>query len=297
MDTEVKFYTCKNDRAFKEVFMKKENSDLLTLLLEKILKVKVNEIEYLNLEDNVDNINVRRKSYDLRLNTDKGRILVEVNASIYDYSHERQTAYLCNEYSHITLSGEDYSEDIDIIQINLTYGKMKNFSKENKYLYDDKEYRIFMIQDEENKKYVKNFKIYDINMDYYMNFWYTNDKEKIEENKYLIMLNLGQDDLEKLSKKDRKVEKYMAEIKKINIEPKFIEFISYEEDQKKREKTRLRKAEESGFEQGIEQGIEQGSLSKSKEIAESLLKQNIDINIIAECTGLSLDELKKIESK
>ena len=160
LNTEVKFYTCKNDRAFKEVFMKKENKDLLILLLEKILKVKINEIEYLNLEDRVDNIMVRKKSYDLRLNTNVGRIQVEVNASIYDYSHERQVAYLCNEYSHITLSGEEYRDDIDIIQINLTYGMMKKFKEDNKELYDDKEYRIYKIQDEEGKEYVKNYKIY-----------------------------------------------------------------------------------------------------------------------------------------
>ena len=35
-----KFYTCRNDRAFKEVFLKPNNSDLLKALLEFILKIK-----------------------------------------------------------------------------------------------------------------------------------------------------------------------------------------------------------------------------------------------------------------
>lgn len=30
---EYKFYTCKNDRAFKEVFMKEKNKDILKALL------------------------------------------------------------------------------------------------------------------------------------------------------------------------------------------------------------------------------------------------------------------------
>ena len=39
-ETSVKFYTCRNDRAFKEVFMKEESKDILTKLLESILDIK-----------------------------------------------------------------------------------------------------------------------------------------------------------------------------------------------------------------------------------------------------------------
>ena len=39
------FYTCKNDRAFKEVFLKPDNSDLLKALLEFILKIKIDKLE------------------------------------------------------------------------------------------------------------------------------------------------------------------------------------------------------------------------------------------------------------
>ena len=36
-----KFYTCKYDRAFKEVFMKEENKDILSCVLETILNVEI----------------------------------------------------------------------------------------------------------------------------------------------------------------------------------------------------------------------------------------------------------------
>ena len=39
------FYTCRNDRAFKEVFLKPDNSDLLKALLEFILKIKIDKLE------------------------------------------------------------------------------------------------------------------------------------------------------------------------------------------------------------------------------------------------------------
>ena len=47
---------------------------------------------------------------------------------------------------------------------------------------------------------------------------------------------------------------------------------------------------EEGRKVGIEQGIEQNKIS----IAKSMLQENIDVDIIAKCTGLSIDEISKI---
>ena len=41
MVEEKKLYTCRNDVAFKEVFMKDENRYLLKVLLESILNIKI----------------------------------------------------------------------------------------------------------------------------------------------------------------------------------------------------------------------------------------------------------------
>ncbi|MBO5138739.1 MAG: PD-(D/E)XK nuclease family transposase, partial [Bacilli bacterium] len=116
-----KFYTCRYDRAFKEVFMEDSNKDLLKSLLESVLEVDVNDIEYLNLESNVDNVNVKRKHFDLNLNTSIGRVQVEVNSTNKGYIHPRNMSYICDTYSHHTLKGENYDEDTMIIQINFSY--------------------------------------------------------------------------------------------------------------------------------------------------------------------------------
>ena len=55
-------------------------------------------------------------------------------------------------------------------------------------------------------------KTYEINMDKYMNYWYTKDKEKIEENKEIIMLDLELEELEELSGNNGMVKKYMGSI-------------------------------------------------------------------------------------
>ena len=40
-----KFYTCKSDRAFKEVFLKKNDTEPLQALLELILELKIVYLE------------------------------------------------------------------------------------------------------------------------------------------------------------------------------------------------------------------------------------------------------------
>ena len=64
--------------------MNEKNKDLLIYLLEGILKVKIKEVKYLNLEQNADNVSVKRKHFDLNLKTDIGRIQVEVMLLTWD---------------------------------------------------------------------------------------------------------------------------------------------------------------------------------------------------------------------
>ena len=111
-----KFYTCRYDRAFKEVFMNENNKDILTKLLESILKVKIEEIKYLNLERNTDNIKLKRKHLDLNLKTNIGYIEVEVNTSTENYVKPRNFSYICDIYSHSTLKGESYNENTLVVQ-------------------------------------------------------------------------------------------------------------------------------------------------------------------------------------
>ena len=210
-----KFYTCRYDRAFKEVFMNEKNKDLLIYLLEGILKLKIKEVEYLNLEQNVDNVYIKRKHFDLFLKTDIGNIQVEVNASNLNYVKPRNMSYICAIYSHHVLKGQNYDQDTKIIQINFSYG-----------LNDTEDKRIYYIQDKSQKRYVENFTIYEINMEKCINYWYTKNKKKIEENKEIIMLDLEPEELKLLSEKDRMVEKYMSEIKIVNSNPYFFEYMS-----------------------------------------------------------------------
>ncbi len=130
-----KFYTCKWDRPFKEILLKEENRDILQKILETTLKVKVYEIKELNVEKRVGNLKVKGKRVDVLLFTEIGYIRIELNARYQEYLHVRNLAYHCDNYAHYTLRGEEYNENIKIIQINFTYG-MGHDTKEEVKLYE-----------------------------------------------------------------------------------------------------------------------------------------------------------------
>ena len=275
------FFTCRYDIAFKEVFMKEENKDILIALIESILDIKIKDITYLNLEKNNGNIYVRRKHFDFHVKTEKENIHIEVNNYLEDYVRPRNMAFICNTYSREVLRGEEYDESTEFIQINLTYKMINEYKEKNKF-HDEEALRVYKLRDETGKNFVNNFNIYEFNMDYYLNLWYSKDEKLIDKYKYLIMLDLNKKDLNELSKKDKVINKYMEEVNKINEDPEFYEYISAEEDN--------RKIENSLRSQYKREGREEAKL----EAAKNLKNNGVSIEIIANSLSLSKEEIEKL---
>ena len=103
-----KWYSGKYDRAFKEVILKESNRDILTMLLEHILKVKINTITILNNEKILSNIHVRSQRLELNLDTNIDKINVEVNSTYKKITPSRNFSYLADLYSHDILVGKEY---------------------------------------------------------------------------------------------------------------------------------------------------------------------------------------------
>ena len=96
-------------------------------------------------------------------------------------------------------------------------------------------------------------------------------------------LKKAQKVLEEISQDEH--ERYLAELRqKYIMDQKAIEDAGYDKG--------LKDGLEQGIEQGIEQGVEQGKNRQNEIIAKKMKKQNIDIKVISEITGLSI---KKIE--
>ena len=116
-----------------------------------------------------------------------------------------------------------------------------------------------------------------------MKLWYSKNEKEIDKYKYLIMLDLDNNELYSLSRKDRVVSKYMREVEKINEDPSFWEFISAEEDNRKIENS-LKKQYTN---EGIEQGIEQNKV----ETAKLMKEEGLDNNLIKKITGIDVSDI------
>ena len=215
------------------------------------------------------------------MKTSEGYIGIEINSEPKDYLHTRNLAFLCNVYSRYTLKGDSYSEDTLIIQLNLTYGMNKK---------DNKICRIYTLNDGE-KNFVRNFKIVEWNMDKVLNYWYAKDEVNIQKFKYLIMLDLNEDDLAKLSN-DRKVIKFMNEVKKVNEDPEFFSYMTKEEDEEKCHNTELKEATEAG----LTAGIDIGKKERNIEVAKDLLKLNTPLETIIIASKLSKEEILNLKN-
>ena len=277
------FYTCKNDRAFKEVFLNPNNGDLLKALLEFILKIKIDELEIKKTELLSGNVNIKDKRVDAIVHTGNKKIEIEINSQNKDYLHTRSTAYICNIYQSNANVGDTYNEDTDIIQVNLTWGLGRN----------NDEMKIYKIMNEKGELYVKNFIIYEINMDYYDKIWYSKNKEEIKKNQYMIMLDLDKKELENMPK-DKIVDKYITKVTIVNDDPEFQKYMSEEEDKRKIQNSLLSEAKETGYTSGINDGIFKGENKKSIEIAKNLLSMNMSLEDISKATGLLIEEINKL---
>ena len=282
-----KFYSCRYDRTFKEVFLNPKNEDLLESLLEDILKVKIEIKKILPTELIVGNNIIKSKRVDALILAANKKIEIEINASINEYVYIRNTAYICNIYSTNALVGDTYNQDIDIIQINLTWGLDYKESK-----------REFRISDKKGNVYIKNLLIIEINMEYYKKIWYSKDEKKIKENELLVMLDLNEGELKKMPKSDKISEKYVESVTILNNDPFFQEYMSQEEDQRKMQNSLIREAEDSGYEKGIKFGEEKGlKLGEEKgkiAIAKSLVQSGMSLEEISKHTKIDIKELKKL---
>ena len=274
-----KFYTCRYDKPFKEIMLKESNKDILKALLENILHVDITNIEINNIERNSGNLNIKRKYLDALLTTNEGMIELEVNSCDKPYVHPRNMSYICDIYAHHTLVRREYNEDTKIIQINLNYG-----------IKDNKNIRVYKVIDEDGKLYVKNFYIYDVNMEYYKKIWYDKNEEEIEKNKYLIMMDLEKEELIKISKDDKVVYKYMEDLENLNKMSEFREYMTYEMDKEIIHNTEIHEATKKGKKEGLEEGKKESAI----DIAKIMLKDDVDVNTISKYTGLTINEIESL---
>ena len=160
-----------------------------------------------------------------------------------------------------------------------------NFSLKNKLI---STYKLTDLEDglvdEENENFIK----YRINLAKIYKKYYTLDEELTRFEKALAILSFSKvKDLRKISEGDEMLMRVVKKIEELTDDPDMVQYIDVE------------KGMELGRKEDIEKAAKEAAKEASKkekiETARKLLKNKVDINIIADSTGLSKDEINKLK--
>ena len=83
MSNTKKFYTARNDLAFKAIMVTKKN--VLKKIIESVLEEEIEEITILNTELTVVNVKSKKRVVDIMLQVQNNFINVELNSSKEEY--------------------------------------------------------------------------------------------------------------------------------------------------------------------------------------------------------------------
>ena len=299
-----KYYNGMFDSVFKNTLCDEDNNKLLKWLLECCLEIKIDKIKLKDKELLKNSTYTKGKVVDLYVETDNELINVEINNHPHDYNNERNLAYLANLYSRSVDISLGYYKVRKCIQLNLTSGK-KGIDLKS-------EYALLKRNGIKEEMFSDSFKIYEINVDLLKESYYNKNEEIINKYKPVIMLTLNREELEKFSLGDERIMEYKEKVEKLNSDPEFMVFMSREEDQRKTENTLRNIVNEQSQElkqqsQRIEKQTQKletqtkqiekqtQELSNIKlDTARKLKEKNVDIKIISETTGLSIEEIQNL---
>ena len=276
---------------FKAVLCTPGNEQILKEFIERILKRKFKTFKIISPELTKNNIYEKGKYLDVLIKIDNLFVNIEVNSHNYNGLSERNFSYIALVYaSHIKV-GEEYNNDLDFVQINLTVGlgtKMPEISISK------------VINKETLKLKVRNLEIYDVNLDKINSRCYNEDDDEDDEYNFLKMMTASKEELEFLAEKgDGFMKKIKDEVNRINDENYFANFISVEEDERKIRNTYyangVEEGEARGERRGEKRGEKRGKENDLIETAKNLLNLGISVEDISKGTGLSKQKIASLK--
>ena len=226
-----------------------------------------------------------RKTVDYLCRIDGVLVNVEMNKNKTRTNLERNLDYMFRLHGGGMKIGDDDNYEC-CIQINVN-----NFAFEGK----DEVLDEYMIVNLSNIDEIYTNKVHIYNI--YLPNIRKKDYNSLEEyEKLLLVFNENDNNiLNELSKGDKIMKEYIDDSRKASEQDEVIGMYDKELHEERLRKSELREANENGIQQGIQQGRSEGIKEGIEKTALNMIQKNIDLNIISECTGLSLDELNKLK--
>ena len=256
------------------------------------------DVEY---EDILNNICLAKNELDKNNENDKGErcdyvallsdtsLNIEVNNNSSSLEVlERNMEYAHRLYSKKIRRGEENYQYTQVIQFNLN-----NFAFKG----NDKIIDIYTVTNDDNIGLSIKLIFVQIYVPNLRKKWYTKGMKSLsEEEKYILAL--VEMDLDKLNDLggENIMDEYVKEAEEVSFEGGVGEAYDKEwalRDQGYRDGLSQGKVE--GKAEGISEGISQGKIENKKEIAKNMLSKAMEVELISEITGLSIEEIKNLK--
>ena len=301
MNQEIKDYLKpNNDVVFKRLFGKTGNEKLVKDFLEAVLNTTIRSVE-LGKETQLlpEKIDDKLGILDVKVSLNDGTLVdVEMQNLNHGFIEKRMTYYLSQLYTSELTKGKKYSElnkAIVIAILNFDYfeelkeyhtiWKMTETSNKNKFL---EEQEIHFI---ELPKFLRSNVNTDRKLDQWLLFIDYSRREliKMAEDKNNMIKEAqeqynyltGDEDMQRIAFLRRKYElDYNSGLdyaKQQGMKDGYVE------------------GKKKGMERGRKEGMEEGSKKEKIEIAKKMLDKKMDIAIISEITGLTIEEINNIK--
>ena len=270
-----------SDNLFKKVYADVNHLERIEYLLSNILEKEVKVIRILNNELIGDSKLNSKKIVDLICQVEENEYVnIEVNTMYEIYYKNRNLEFL------FRLASTNYKADD-----KLSYEERKKLRRQKKkYIQinlnevdtNNKPFAVFSITDTQDVKYqlTDMVKIININVSYYKELCYTKDVNELSDIETAIGVIGIHDEkiLDKVTKKNDILKGIGEVVKKYSWEDDLIVARDREEE----------------WQEAMEVNVDYAVEKTSKEIAKKMLGKDMDIESIAELTGLSIEEIEKL---
>ena len=251
------------------------------------------DVEYENI---LNNICLAKNELDKNNENDKGErcdyvallsdtsLNIEVNNNSSLEVLERNMEYAHRLYSKKIKRGEENYQYTQVIQFNLN-----NFAFKG----NDKIVDIYTVTNDDNIGLSNKLIFVQIYVPNLRKKWYTKGMKSLsEEEKYILAL--VEMDLDKLNDLggENIMDEYVKEAEEVSFEGGVGE--AYDKEWALRDQG-YRDGLSQGKAEGKAEGFSQGKIENKKEIAKNMLSKAMEVELISEITGLSIEEIKNLK--
>ncbi|WP_264328451.1 Rpn family recombination-promoting nuclease/putative transposase [Wolbachia endosymbiont (group A) of Andrena hattorfiana] len=305
-----KFLDPKNDISFRRIFGTEKNKDILIHFLNDILgftgKSAINDIEFLSTIQDPDIAAKKQSIVDVLCRDSTGaQYICEMQVAKTKGFEKRAQYYAAKAYSRQADKGDQYQDLKEIIFIAIA----------DCILFPDKsEYKSkHTIRDEDTNEHdLKDFYFIFVELPKFPKNKEDQLSSIVEKWVYFFRYadETSEEELERIIGSDLIIKRAYEELNRFNWSEK--EFIAYEQEikrildeqavlaQKLDDATAKgiqighEKGRAEGKEEGIQIGVEKGEKQAKMTVAKNLLKAGVSIDIIAQTTGLTVNEVKDL---